>query len=234
MVNAMEQHTQENSPLTFAVIATDVVLFTIKDSTLLVRLMRVNRPPHYDNVPGFPGGLIERSETAEDAARRHISFKGMIAADKIYFEQLYTFSEVARDPRGRVIAVAYLGVVPWEHLSPEEQQDTDALWWCPLKSAKGLAYDHNEILALAKKRLATRITYTTLISKIIEKEFTLTKLEHAYESILGTTLDKRNFRKKILKLGIVKEVPGKRESGSFRPAQIYTFSSKNVQEIEVL
>ncbi len=102
---------------------------------------------------------------------------------------------------GRVVAVAYLALVPWETLSPEEQADTKESYWRPASKAPKLAYDHDEILEAALKRLRSRIRYTTLIQKLMPKEFTLTELERAYESILGTDLDKRNFRKKISSSG---------------------------------
>ncbi len=220
--------------LHFAVLATDVALFTVKDGALLVRLVRVNRPPHFPNSMGLPGGLIDPKEIAEDAASRHIKAKAVLKPDTVYMEQLYTFSEVERDPRGRVIAVAYLALVPWEKLSAAEQQDTEEAWWSPVHNAKKLAYDHDTILNAAIHRLRSRIRYTTLINKLMAHEFTLTELEHAYESILKVTLDKRNFRKKIAKLNILKELPHKKTGGRFRPAQLYTFNSSKVLEIESL
>lgn len=230
----MKETPQSASPERFAVLATDVVLFTICEGRLLVRLMAVNRPPYFDGTPGLPGGLIDATETAEEAARRHLEVKGGITCKDVYLEQLYTFSALDRDPRGRVVAVAYLAIVPWASLSQSEQQDGDTVWWHPIETAKKLSYDHDEVLKTAVARLASRIRYTTLMSKIITAEFTLTELEHAYESILHADLDKRNFRKKILKLNILKEAPGKRTGGSFRPAQLYTFASDDVVNIEVL
>lgn len=230
----MPDSNQTPTPERFAVLATDVVLFTIRDGELLVRLMSVDRPPYFDHVPGLPGGLIDARETAEEAAQRHLEAKGRIESRKVHLEQLATFSALERDPRGRVVAVAYMALVPWEDLSPSEQSSDEAVWWQETKSKRKLAYDHGEILAVATKRLASRVTYTTLIGKLLGKEFTLTELEHAYESVLGTDLDKRNFRKKILKLNILKEAAGKRTGGSFRPAQLYTFASSKVLDIEVL
>jgi 8-oxo-dGTP diphosphatase len=222
------------TPERFAVLATDVVLFTIHENQLLVRLMSVHRPPYYDGTAGLPGGLIDARETAEEAARRHVEAKGKVSQKHIHLEQLYTFSGLERDPRGRVVAVAYIAAIPWEQLTAEEQANTDAVWWEPVREARNLAYDHDDILKVATERLASRITYTTLMGKLMGKEFTLTELEQAYESVLRTELDKRNFRKKILKLGIVKKTDEKRKGGSFRPAQLYTFSSNKVYDIEVL
>ena len=220
--------------LRFAALATDVVLFTIKDAQLLVRLIPVHRLPYYPNTAGFPGGLIDPKEDAEEAARRALEMKGGVSADKTYLEQLYTFSAVDRDKRNRVIAVAHLALAPWESLSEDERSDTKEHWWSLPSAARKLAYDHDEMLTTALARLRSRITYTTLISKLMPHEFTLTELEQAYESITHAALDKRNFRKKILKLGILKELPRKRTGGRFRPAQLYAFASKKVTEIEVL
>ena len=220
--------------LHFAVLATDNVLFTLKDGELMVRLITVNRPPHFIDRVGLPGGLIKPDETAEESAKRQIETKANIANAKLYVEQLYTFSNLDRDPRGRVVAVAYLALVPWEQLSKDEQIGNDNTWWSPIKKTKKLAYDHDEILAVAVARLRSRVRYTTLLSKLMPKEFTLTELENAYEVILGTHLDKRNFRKKILKLKIVTPTAGKREGGRFRPAQLYRFTSTKVEEIEVV
>lgn len=225
--------TSTGEDLRFAIIAADTALFTIRDEKLMVRLSKVDRPPHFPGVPGLPGGLIDPKETAEESAARHITGKAGIHTP-IYTEQLATFSKVDRDPRGRVIAVAYLALVPWESLTDEERSATDASWWAPAEETKGLAYDHDEILRVALLRLSSRATYTTLLSKLMPEEFTLTELEKAYASVIGTALDKRNFRKKILKLGILKALSKKRSGGRSRPAELYSFASSAVQEIEVL
>ncbi|MBP6860140.1 MAG: NUDIX domain-containing protein [Candidatus Pacebacteria bacterium] len=220
--------------LRFAIVAVDTALFTIRDGALFVRLIKVERPPHFPNTRGLPGGLLAPKETAEESAIRHLMEKAGVDARKVYHEQLYTFSEVDRDPRGRVVAVAYLALVPWDSLSSEEQMDANGASWVPVARLKGLAYDHDEILRTAIARLASRATYTTLVGKLMPVEFTLTELEKAYEAILGTSLDKRNFRKKILKIGVLKALGKKRAGGRFRPAELYRFAKKNVEEIEVL
>lgn len=230
----MKQKDISGGKIQFAIIAADVVIFTIRDNRLLVRLTKVQRPPHFSNNKGMPGGLIDPKETAEEAAKRLVRTKGLLDAREIYIEQLYTFSALKRDPRGRVVAVAYLALIPWEKLSTKERLDTSDAWWSPASEVGELAYDHNQILVMAIDRLRSRITYTTLIGKLMPKEFTLTELEHAYESILHSNLDKRNFRKKILKLNFITPLPHKRTGGAFRPAQLYRFSSDKVKEVEVL
>lgn len=220
--------------LRFAVLAVDVALFTVRDGELLVRLVHVVRPPYFPDNTALPGGIIDPKETAEDAARRQLSEKAHINPEHVYIEQLATFSDINRDRRGRVVSVAYLALVPWEKLSVLESQNTTETWWSPLKDARKLAYDHDDMLKVAITRLKSRVTYTTLIRALMPQEFTLTELEHMYESILGTELDKRNFRKKILKLNILTELPKKRTGGKFRPAQLYRFESKKVENIEVI
>lgn len=220
--------------LKFAVLAADAALFALCDNKLLIRLIRVHRPPYFKNSEGLPGGLLGPAETAEAAAMRHLSEKGRISREKLYIEQLYTFSRVNRDPRGRVVAVAYLCLVPWEKLSTSEEGDTDEVWWQEVNNLPKLAYDHNEIVAVALGRLRSRITYTTLMAKLMPSEFTLTELEQAYESILGEGIDKRNFRKKIMKLKLVVSLKRKRVGQKHRPAMLYQFRSSSVLNIQVL
>lgn len=218
----------------FAVMAADVAIFTLNEGELLVRLIDVNRPPYFVHVPGLPGGLLQANETADETARRLVSEKGKIDESKVTLEQLYTFSKVDRDPRGRVVAVAYIGLVPWESLNARERGNNKEVFWQKARGAKNLGYDHDEILAMAQKRLATRVTYTTLIANILPKEFTLTELEEAYEEITGKPIDKRNFRKKIRKLKLLVSTGNKKSGGRHRPAALYKFRSLKVKEIEIL
>jgi len=220
--------------LKFAVLAVDVIILTVKDDRLLVRLQKVARPPHFDGIPGLPGGLISPTETAEEAVYRLISEKAHISPSKTYIEQLYTFSKVGRDPRGRVVSVAYLALIPWAQLSITEQQDTEVVWWTNASTVKNLAYDHDSMLVTAIKRLQSRITYTTVSSQIAPAEFTLTQLEKIYEVVLGKKIDKRNFRKKLLKLSVVKKSDRKLRGVRYRPADLYSFTSLKVKEISIL
>jgi 8-oxo-dGTP diphosphatase len=220
----------------FATIAVDLVLFTIKDSQLFARVMNVNRPPFFQNVTGFPGGLISPSETAEQSVARICLERGLVDSKKVHIEQLRTMSELERDPRSRVLSVAYLGLVPFEELSEVERLDTPETQWTLTKNLLGkkLAYDHTLILTLALERLASRLTYTTLAKALLPKLFTLSELEVVYTTILERNLDKRNFRKKILSLNILKATQSKKQTGPHRPAQLYQFKHKEIQIIETI
>lgn len=218
------------SELRFAVLASDVVLFTIDEGVLKVLLMEVNRPPHFPGVPGFPGGILKPDETAYDAAVRHLKEKGGVKASRVYLEQLYTFSKVDRDPRGRVVSVAYMGLMPGTEMQHKEDTGT---WWENVSQVSDLAYDHTKILSTALERLRGKVTYTNLMAQLMPEEFTLTELQRAYEIVLDRELDKRNFRKKIQASGLI-EATGNKRQGEHRPAELYTFVSHDLQEIELI
>lgn len=219
----MQQAPEE---LRFAAMAVDAVVFGIVDKKLQVLVQNVNRPPHYVNVPGFPGGLIAATETAEIAVARHLQDKVQLMT--VYTEQLYTFSALDRDKRNRVISVAYLGcVVP---AVIESYAVTDAKW-VPVSTVKKLAYDHGAMYDLAIARLRGKLSYTTIAQFLLPKSFTLTELQTVYEVVLNKTLDKRNFRKKILALNCLTETGNLQAGVQNRPAALYTFTSKKLIEL---
>jgi 8-oxo-dGTP diphosphatase len=219
---------KSNHSIRFAVLAVDTVLFCIRDGVLQVLLIPVVIP-QFKGKKGLPGGLIDSMETAEEAVRRHILEKGGIKS--AYLEQLYTFSEVNRDPRGRVVSVAYIGCMPADKLFTLPE----GVLWKPVNRVGELAYDHNDIVRTAHERLRARIGYTNIICNLLPKEFTLTQLQQAYETILGHSLDKRNFRKKILyELKLVKGTGKKQEGVKNRPAELYRFVSIDLEEAEIL
>ena len=221
--------------LRFTIVATDVVLWTITDSRLLVRLIPVNIPGFIKDKNGLPGGLVKPEENTDQSVKRILAAKAKISTSKVYLEQLYTFSGINRDPRGRVVAVAYTGIVPWDQLTSSERESAPGeVWWNDAAKLPAMAYDHKEIISQAIVRLRTRVAYTNIIAHFLPKEFTLTDLQEAYELILGKALDKRNFRKKILLLGILKALSKERRGGKFRPAKLYSFKTLETKDIEIL
>ena len=212
--------------LRFAAMAVDAVVFGIADKKLHVLVQNVNRPPHYVNVPGFPGGLIDASETAEIAVVRHLRDKVQLTI--VYTEQLYTFSALDRDKRNRVISIAYLGCVVPQVIESYAAENAE---WVPVATLTKLAYDHGAMYDLAIARLCGKLSYTTMAQFLLPKTFTLTELQTVYEVVLGTTLDKRNFRKKILALNCLAETGKMQEGVQNRPAALYTFTSKKLVEL---
>lgn len=208
--------------LRFAVLATDTAIFRFANEKLLIRLIKVNRPPHFSNLWGLPGGLIDPKETADEAARRHSWEKGGIK--NMYFEQLYTFSGIGRDPRGRVVAVAYLAIDKSKdinyNLGSASEYSPD---WFSIKKLPRLAYDHKEIIKAALERLQAKLSYTNIAFTLLPNEFTFGELQNLYETILRRQFDRRNFRKKFLSLDLIRPVKKERRGAPNRPAALYRF-----------
>ena len=211
--------------LRVAIAAVDVVLFTIIDNAPHVFLVPVHRPPHYTNSHGLPGGVMAEHEDADMAAARHLKEKAHIVGAHI--EQLYTFSAPQRDKRSRSISIAYVALASSEQLSIGEKSEGK---WFPVSKLPKLAYDHLDIIAMALERLRGKLAYTNIVAGLLPRQFTLTELQRAYEIILDRSLDKRNFRKKMLSIGLIKEA-GKTRKTTHRPAQLYLFAKKELTTI---
>ncbi|OGZ07459.1 MAG: hypothetical protein A3C93_03145 [Candidatus Lloydbacteria bacterium RIFCSPHIGHO2_02_FULL_54_17] len=202
----------------FAVIATDVVIFTILDKKLKVLLIPI-RGTHFKNAHGFPGGMILPEETADDSVKRHMKNKAGVESPS-YMEQLYAFSAVDRDPRGRVVSVAYIALIP----PSRAEAVTKGATWVDIRKLPALAYDHNTIGRVALERLENKIKYTTIGRHFLPPLFTLTELQQTHETVQGEVLDKRNFRKKVLALDFLKPAGKIKKGGRSRPAELYRFA----------
>jgi 8-oxo-dGTP diphosphatase len=214
-----------------AVVAVDVVIFSVYNNQLQVLLLELKEDP-YKNCWALPGGLLTRGETLDQAALRHLQEKA--GAQSLHLEQLYTFGDPNRDERGWVVSVAYLALVPHNLFTPKTISRYAGIAWHPVKSLPSLAYDHKEIIQTAYKRTQSKLEYTNIVYSLVPKEFTLTQLQQLYEVILDTNLDKRNFRKKILSLGLLKKLNRRQEGEANRPAQLYSFVKTSPQFVEIL
>ncbi len=150
---------------------------------------------------------------------------------KLYLEQLYTFSDVERDKRNRVVSVAYLGLVRPDTAKAYKH---DEAAFVPIKQLTSLAYDHDEMLQVALKRLQGKLSYTTIAQHLLPRHFTLSQLQTIYEVILKKELDKRNFRKKIIALGVVRDTGQVEEGVKHRPAALYEFTNNKLQELQLI
>lgn len=218
------------SKLQFAILAVDVVCFRVSAEGLSVLLGEVNVPPFFVNKWGVIGGLISPKETAEDAVNRHLKTKAGMT--KLYKEQLYTFSQVDRDPRGRVVSVAYMALVHGDQR--DEKKASVNTRWCPVSALPKLAYDHNEIVEGGVERLRAKIGYTNIAQHLLSKEFTLSELQSVYEVVLDREVDKRNFRKKVIGVRMVKKTGKKKFLGTKKPAALYSFMKNKVEIVEIL
>ena len=221
--------TSSNGHFSGHAIAVDVVLFTIQGGTLKVLLVKRRQAP-YRGAWALPGGIVGSDESVDDAALRELQEETNIG--NIYLEQLYTFGEPMRDPRGRVITVAYYALVNWQQFQLKARQRVSEADWFPVKRLPPLAFDHRRIVDYALERLRNKINYTTVSFQLLPRQFTLTELQGSYEVILGRRLDKRNFRRKMLQLGILKETREFQAAGRQRPARLYTFAEPKVVKLQ--
>lgn len=214
----------------FAALAVDIVCFRVDGDELQFLVGKVASEGnafhgHWAHI----GGLVRVDETAEQAAGRLMRDKAGL--ENVSCEQLATFSRVDRDPRGRVVSVAYLGLVG----GGEGAVAAAGTRWEPAsKKAKSLAYDHDEILEAAIGRLRAKASYTNILCHLLPPEFTLSELQRVYEAVLGRELDKRNFRKKITATELVEATGRKRREGIMRPAALFRFTRREQQIIPAI
>jgi len=207
----------------------DIVLFTIHKGVLKVLLVKREKAP-FRGRWALPGGPVEMHDSVDEAALRQLQKETQVG--NVYLEQLYTFGELQRDPRGRVITVAYYAAVHSDRFSPLPPVDGTISHLFSVHRLPSLAFDHPKIISYALERLKHKVNYTTICFQLVPERFTLSELQKAYEVILGQKLDKRNFRKKMLQLNILKSTDEKRISGPQRPAQLYSFIESKVLKLQ--
>lgn len=200
-------------------VTVDIVLFTILDSRLHVLLIRRLAKP-FQHRHALPGGFILEHESLEAAASRELREEAGVEA--VYLEQLYTFGDPNRDVRGRVITVTYYAMAPQTQLLKAGTDASDAAWF-PIDDLPSLAFDHKQIVEYAHNRVRNKLAYTSVGFELLPAKFTLSELQKVHEAILGETLDKRNFRRKILQSGIVKPTKEWQATGR-KPAQLFSFA----------
>lgn len=216
-------------------IAVDVVVFTIaphgrrRAPTLLALLVKVKEGP-FAGRWAFPGGRVAEREGLEEAARRELSAQTGLA--RVFLEQLYTFGDPRRNPGSRVVSVAYFALVPAAPSLHRVARYAAAAWF-PARSLPSLAYDHDRLARVAVARLRAKLGYSNIAWSILPREFTMGELQEVYETILGRALDRRNFRKKILSLGLLRPL-GRQRRGPHRPATLLAFRSRRPVLAEVL
>ncbi len=201
----------------------DCVIFGLDESSRLKALL-IQRPKEpFKGHWALPGGFVDENETIEAAALREL--KRETGVENIFIEQLYTFGTPGRDPRGRVVTIAYFALINLTEHQLGDDTDAQDVRWFEINDLPALAFDHQEIINLAIERLRGKVRYQPIGFELLPQKFTLSQLQSLYEKIIGKTLNKRNFRTKFLKMNILRELDIQRGM-AHRPAQLYAFDEE--------
>ena len=206
----------------------DIVIFTIEQGALKVLLVKRGIEP-FTGQYAIPGGFVLENESLDQAAMRELREETGVA--EVYLEQLYSFGDPKRDPRGRVITVAYYALISAEHSQLRAGSDAAAAAWFAVDAVPDLAFDHPKILEYAVERLRNKLEYTTVGFQLLPEKFSLSELQEVYEAILGKKLDKRNFRRKLALLKILKPTAEYRRDGR-KPARLYRFVAVKFEKLK--
>ncbi len=199
-------------------VTVDIVIFTVRNDALKVLLIKRASEP-FQGEWALPGGFVNLEESLEEAARRELEEETGVSG--VFLEQLYTFGRPDRDPRERVITVAHYALIPSDKIELRAASDAEGVSWYGIDELPGLAFDHSKILQMAMRRLAAKLEYSTIAFQLMPESFTLTELQHVYELIGQQQIDKRNFRKRVLALGVIEETGEEKREGPHRPAKLY-------------
>jgi len=212
-----------------AALTVDCVVFGFDDGELKVLLIERALEP-FKGKWALPGGFVRLDETLDEAARRELAEEAGL--QEVFLEQLYTFGAVDRDPRERVVSVAYYALVKLAAFRTKAATDAADAKWFPISKVPRLAFDHAHILATALVRLKGKVRYQPIGFELLPPKFTLSQLQHLYEAVLGTELDKRNFRKKVLGFGLLAPLKETQMAGRHRPAQLFRFDAERYDKLK--
>lgn len=207
----------------------DLVVFGYQEGALSILLIQRGIEPFLGKW-ALPGGFAQVHETLEETARRELAEEAGL--QDVYLEQLYTFDGLHRDPRERVITVAYFALVSLRDHRPHAATDAQDAKWYPIDRLPQLAFDHNQIISHAIERLRNKVKYSPVGFELLPSEFTLTELQTLYETILGIKLDKRNFRKKLLDSKVLFDLGKKSKNVPFRAPSLYRFDQRTYRRLE--
>ena len=199
-------------------VTVDIVIFTLRADELKVLLIKRALSP-FQGEWALPGGFVDLDESLDAAARRELEEETGVAG--VYLEQLYTFGTPDRDPRERVITIAYYALIPSDRIVLQAATDAEGVSWFGLEELPELAFDHSEILGIAHERLVAKLDYSTIAFQFMPQAFSLSELQQVYEVIFRASVDKRNFRKRILALNLIEPTGAEKREGAHRPAKLY-------------
>jgi len=204
-------------------LSVDAVVFGYESETISVLLIKRKYEP-FKGKWAIPGGFVLQNESLEEAVERELKEETGIEID--YLEQLYTFGNPQRDPRSRVVSVAYFGLIKPSAFKIFASTDAEEVQWFTITALPDLSFDHKEILKLAISRLQAKITYEPIGFELLDTKFPFSDIEKLYTTLLGRAIDRRNFRKKMLGLNILDELDEKVSKGAGRPANLFKFNNE--------
>jgi 8-oxo-dGTP diphosphatase len=210
-------------------VTVDTVALAVQEGQLEIVLIKRKRDP-FKNLWALPGGFLdEKDDSIEQAAARELLEETNVG--DVYLEQLYTFGDKGRDPRGRVITASYLALLRQDDLELRASSDASGVAWWPVLDLPKLAFDHKRIVEYAHQRVKYKIEYSAAAFNLLPEKFTLRDLQSVYEAVLGRSVDNRNFRKRFLKTGVLQELDETSQQGSFRPARLYSFAEQEFDQL---
>lgn len=212
-----------------AALTVDCVVFDFDEGELKVLLIQRALEP-FKGRWALPGGFVHVDETLDEAARRELGEEAGLK--NVFLEQLFTFGTVNRDPRERVVSVAYYALVKLSDHRAKAATDAANAEWFPISKVPKLAFDHADILATGLARLKGKVRYQPIGFELLPPKFTLSDLQHLYEAVLGGDLDKRNFRKKVLGFGLLVPLKETQMAGRHRPAQLFQFDADKYKKLK--
>ncbi|MFH1182283.1 MAG: NUDIX domain-containing protein [Candidatus Woesearchaeota archaeon] len=209
-------------------VAVDAVVFSVVNESLKVLLIRRKKAP-FKGMYALPGGFVEPHENLEEAVKRELAEETNVK--NVFLQQLGAYGELERDPRGRIVSIAFLAFI-----SPEQKlgstKDAAGAEWHSADDLDDLAFDHRKIIEDSLRQIRYEIQTTNIAFQILPTEFTLSELQHLYELVLKMPLDKRNFRRRIKELDILKKISGAKMEGAHRPAQLYSFREREYKPLK--
>jgi len=210
-------------------VTVDTVALAVQGGQLEIVLIKRKYDP-YKNLWALPGGFLDEDDVSvEQAAARELLEETNVG--DVYLEQLFTFGDKGRDPRGRVVTVSYLALLRQDDLELRASSDASGVAWWPVLDLPKLAFDHKRIVEYAHQRIKYKIEYSAAAFSLLPEKFTLRDLQSVYEAVLGRSVDNRNFRKKFLKTGVLQELDETSQQGSFRPARLYSFAEEEFEQL---
>src|SRR3954465_4292114 len=212
-----------------AALTVDCVVFGFDEGELKVLLIQRALEP-FGGRWALPGGFVHVDETLAAAARRELVEE--TGLKDIFLEQLYTFGTVDRDPRERVVSAAYFALVKLSDYRAKAATDAAKAEWFPISNVPKLSFYHAEIPAAALARLKGKVRYQPIGFELLPPKFTLSQLQHIYEAVLMSDLDKRNFRKKVLSFGLLVPLKETQMAGRHRPAQLFKFDMEKYEKLK--